>query len=975
MTYLTDIERLNYYEGEFLGAVDFQAEQEYHRDMRRRHNLGQHTWGIVTGLELAQPLNGLTNSNGSEVDVYLQPGMAVDGFGREIVVLNQAQLTTSMLAGYYNPNPQTTPVLLYVWIGYQQNLLQSPSDPCTSQNVGNAYSRIQENYTLSVTQSNSPPSPNPLVVVSGTTPQPPQPTQLSMSGASAAAASHAGGMTITSSSTATVTSGSTTTTITSQSTTTSAPSNASSSPSSSSSNTLSDPPPVTVPYDDSVPYQEFSTDDSSIIWWLPVGMVYWDLHNQVFLQITSSAAPAQSPCSQPSQSSSQSAINICREYVGNVSAVTYVPGTSYKIVERDLPYPPSQPPAGSDPNLGGVQAEVAGSLQVDFLLNAQANAVIGGPYTPSQVPLSPLTILATTSSSNTQPAVNQELIQFRDASNNETWHICQNLNGNTPGLNFGEIISGKPADGVLFLANGGNVGIGTTSPSQNLSVNGGINLDQPGANSGNLDPGLTFGGTDKEGISSNQTSTGPNQLGLDFYTNGIARMSITNHGYVGIGTSSPVSALQIDTMTVLTEGVDTQGGVWSNFGQNAYFNGSWTRIAATKAGVNLHMNPQDGVGQEVRFHLIPATGSGPPGGNIAVLGSVTSYLLSTSGVGIGTQSPIASLDVGSGLLHVGGTTTPSITSQGAYLGWNALTGGTGETDFINQQGLGTGGFAFMNVTASGSGLNTLMFINGSGQAGIGTTSPSQNVSVYGGMNIDCGDNNPGGPFVWGTPNYLLTLGKASGEGIGSCRIVGNPNQWGLDFYTKGQPRMSIDNSGNVTMNGTLTVTGDVTANGYLYGNGGKSGYVVDGFVNRSGEKFEQGDVVIMHDNASSEFYGQGKLIPLVEVQLARKTGDTRVCGIVDQPEATAAAFGGLDRSKLGNAVVGLMVTLGAYAKCKVDADIMPIAAGDLLTTSSTKGHARKLDHDWHGSFGVVIGKALAPLARGKGIIPVLVSHQ
>ena len=41
MSYLTDIERLNYYEGEFLGAVDFQAEQEYHRDMRRRHNLGQ----------------------------------------------------------------------------------------------------------------------------------------------------------------------------------------------------------------------------------------------------------------------------------------------------------------------------------------------------------------------------------------------------------------------------------------------------------------------------------------------------------------------------------------------------------------------------------------------------------------------------------------------------------------------------------------------------------------------------------------------------------------------------------------------------------------------------------------------------------------------------------------------------------------------------------------------------------------------
>ena len=50
MANITDIERLNYYEGEFLGATDFQAEQEYHRDMRRRHNVGQHTWGIVSGL-------------------------------------------------------------------------------------------------------------------------------------------------------------------------------------------------------------------------------------------------------------------------------------------------------------------------------------------------------------------------------------------------------------------------------------------------------------------------------------------------------------------------------------------------------------------------------------------------------------------------------------------------------------------------------------------------------------------------------------------------------------------------------------------------------------------------------------------------------------------------------------------------------------------------------------------------------------
>jgi hypothetical protein len=37
-----------------------------------------------------------------------------------------------------------------------------------------------------------------------------------------------------------------------------------------------------------------------------------------------------------------------------------------------------------------------------------------------------------------------------------------------------------------------------------------------------------------------------------------------------------------------------------------------------------------------------------------------------------------------------------------------------------------------------------------------------------------------------------------------------------------------------------------------------------------------------------------------------------------------------------------MVTLGAFACCKVDADVAPVEAGDLLTVSSTRGYAQKL---------------------------------
>jgi len=103
-------------------------------------------------------------------------------------------------------------------------------------------------------------------------------------------------------------------------------------------------------------------------------------------------------------------------------------------------------------------------------------------------------------------------------------------------------------------------------------------------------------------------------------------------------------------------------------------------------------------------------------------------------VGIGTPAPLVTLDVNGGVIHVNteGVTNPKTTAQGAYLGWNALTGGTGETDFINNQGLGTGGFAFMNTPQSGSPRTLLMDIAGNGttvlNGALGVTSTHSSIS-------------------------------------------------------------------------------------------------------------------------------------------------------------------------------------------------------------------------------------------------------
>jgi hypothetical protein len=68
--------RVHYFERQFLRTQDFADEQAYHIAARRRHLIAHHRWGIVVGLELVA----------QEGTLYLQPGMAVDGYGRELIV-------------------------------------------------------------------------------------------------------------------------------------------------------------------------------------------------------------------------------------------------------------------------------------------------------------------------------------------------------------------------------------------------------------------------------------------------------------------------------------------------------------------------------------------------------------------------------------------------------------------------------------------------------------------------------------------------------------------------------------------------------------------------------------------------------------------------------------------------------------------------------------------------------------------------
>jgi hypothetical protein len=94
------------------------------------------------------------------------------------------------------------------------------------------------------------------------------------------------------------------------------------------------------------------------------------------------------------------------------------------------------------------------------------------------------------------------------------------------------------------------VGIGTATPRSALDVAGGVTargsvtVDANNENNGGIIPGLLFGSLGTEAIASPRTASG-NQNGLDFYTQGQARMSLTSSGYLGLGTSTPVAPLQV----------------------------------------------------------------------------------------------------------------------------------------------------------------------------------------------------------------------------------------------------------------------------------------------------------------------------------------------------------------------------------------------------------------------------------------------
>jgi hypothetical protein len=288
--------------------------------------------------------------------------------------------------------------------------------------------------------------------------------------------------------------------------------------------------------------------------------------------------------------------------------------------------------------------------------------------------------------------------------------------------------------------NGGNVGIGTTSPNQKFHVSAGnvlISNEQY-----YMGTSLTGGTYKLAGITSGNvvavgaidyTSAGTIFAGGDsssFTTGGIGgatRMYINSSGNIGIGTTSPSTLLTVNGNMRLVTGT-TQGLFAYDAASGGSFIWSITRYTDSDAN-DLNINALAGLAIKTGASSQTYTGH-------------QVYINSSGKVGIGTRLPVGQLNV------FGGTgNSPAILTLQSQSGGSGLTGiyfrpyqnetfsnsAEAQAAILAHDASYSAHLKFLTKTP-GSGTNTLaerMRLSNVGNLGIGTTTPTAPVDAFG----------------------------------------------------------------------------------------------------------------------------------------------------------------------------------------------------------------------------------------------------
>ncbi len=517
--------------------------------------------------------------------------------------------------------------------------------------------------------------------------------------------------------------------------------------------------------------------------------------------------------------------------------------------------------------------------------------------------------------------------------------------GHWDGATYAQRIRVDSSGTVSLAPDGGNVGIGTTSPAGALEVQGNnpwMILDTTGG-----ETGLAWyqNGASKWGLGWNAGSGY-----LYFWGGGGAGTSLTINDATGL--ISALKGLNVSTglsTSAFRLGTSTTSGYVLTADPNGV--GTWQAAA-----------PGGGIGGSGTANYIPKF-TGP-----TAIGNSVIYE-SGGNIGIGTTTVSDKLTVSNGNIRLNNTTD----SKNWVFGYDSSS----DYFYIDEYGA----------------ARRVVIKNG-GDVGIGTYSPQARLHV---ATTSTTGYAIKAEATGTTATGLFAMGGIDGTAAdlrGRLRVFHrdtNDEVFRAGFSDAGGGAVVLwnaDNEATVKIDADESSSGGRGADVSLYNSIGQRtinldadygdsnvGRVITDVLQITGGS----DLSEQFDVAAADRTPEPGLVVVIDpdhpggLQLATQAYDRKVAGVISGANGVRP---GMLMGQHDTAADGQYpVALTGRVWCWCDATYGAIAPGDLLTTSATPGHAMRVGNDDAAPRGCVIGKAMTALENGMGLVLVLVQPQ